>query len=1194
MTKGVLSSLAVWGRLGALVTLSLLAASALVGQAPESVRILSHVRDLRQMSSADASGGALVRIKGSVTALSGWKNSFFLQDASGGISVDRSDDADVHAGDEVEVTGVSGPGLFAPIILANHVQVLGRKRLPPARPASYADLAGGKQDSQRIELSGVVHSANVSESWGRPVLFVVVDIGGGSITARVHEFPRKDFKYLVDATVRMRGVSGTTFNEKRQFIGARLFVPSLDDVQVEQNAPADSFAIPASTIQSLLRFGSAEGLSHRVRVSGILTGQRPGHTLYLQSGSEGIVVETAQTTRLELGARVEAVGFVVPGRYSPALHEAAFRKIEQSAVPPAVHVAAADVIQVKDGFPFAPWNGLLVQLDGEIIDRTQHAGEEVWIMRDGDKVFQGQIQTGADTDAIARIANGSRVRVTGICIIEVDEDQQPRSFRIVLRSARDVAVLREPRLTIAQFLLIAGGLILLSLGTLGWIVRLRRPLPIGSTQPARNTVKLHEYCRWWARVAGLLTGCLGLIVLLGGWACNIAILRSVLPGYAAMRPATALGLVLLGLALWLNDEDKAGIFKRCIVQICAGVPLLIGVVTLLECVLGTNLYMGELMFRNSVLELAPGRMAMMTAVDLVLLGSTLLFSYQRKRFVVNQYFVVIAGSFGLFNIIGYLYGIKSFYGLAFHTGPFFTTAMALHTAGAFMVLSAGILISRPDWGVMATITSEAPGGVLARRLLPCALVIPAALGWLRWQGQLNGLYDTAFGLTLFTSSNIVIFAFMIWRSGILLNRLDLARSGAESNLRESETSFRLLADAMPQIVWTSKPDGNLDYYNQRWYDYTGMTLEKTRDWGWKSVLHPDDLENCIDRWTRAFTTGGPYEVEYRFRRAADSVYRWHLGRGVPVVNAEGKIVRWFGTCTDIEDYKQAEAENRLLNEQLEDRVRRRTGELETANQELRRFSHQLEESNTELQDFASVASHDLQEPLRKVQVFGSRLKNAYGAALDTQGRDYLERMLNATRRMQSLVQDLLAYSRVASRALPFEAVDLSLVTREVLSDLEVRIAETSALVEVGDLPSIQADPVQMRQLLQNLIGNALKFHKEEQSPIVRVHAGPAAHDGFFRLIVEDNGIGFDEKYLDRIFTVFQRLHGRAEYEGTGIGLAVCRKIAYRHGGEITAMSAPGQGATFVVTLPRQHTIHQVPEFSDLGADMNQMTVLSAR
>jgi PAS domain S-box-containing protein len=405
---------------------------------------------------------------------------------------------------------------------------------------------------------------------------------------------------------------------------------------------------------------------------------------------------------------------------------------------------------------------------------------------------------------------------------------------------------------------------------------------------------------------------------------------------------------------------------------------------------------------------------------------------------------------------------------------------------------------------------------------------------------------------------------------------------AERKLRESEASFRRLADAMPQIVFTAQPDGSFDYFNQRWYDYTGLTFEESKDGGWKSVAHPHDLPRRIDLWSRAISTGEPFEDQCRFRRKVDGVYRWHLGRALPIVNSEGKIEGWFGTCTDIEDYKRAEAENRQLNEQLESRVSQRTAELETANGALKNSTDRLERSNRDLQDFATVASHDLQEPLRKVQVFGSRLKKNCGPLLDAQGQDYLERMLNAGRRMQTLVEDLLAFSRVTSQARPFVEVDLSVVTQEVLSDLEVRIAETGARVQLGELPTIDADPAQIRQLLQNLIGNALKFHKKEQAPVIRIYAASTTQDGFFRLMVEDDGIGFDEKYLDRIFTVFQRLHGRAEYEGTGIGLAVCRKIAHRHGGEITAISAPGKGATFVVTLRHGAGIRQFARIADSG------------
>jgi signal transduction histidine kinase len=285
----------------------------------------------------------------------------------------------------------------------------------------------------------------------------------------------------------------------------------------------------------------------------------------------------------------------------------------------------------------------------------------------------------------------------------------------------------------------------------------------------------------------------------------------------------------------------------------------------------------------------------------------------------------------------------------------------------------------------------------------------------------------------------------------------------------------------------------------------------------------------------------------------------------------------------------------LMARDLE-RRRQSESQLRAAADELRSTGAALERSNRELQDFASVASHDLQEPLRKIQAFGDRLKARFADALTADGIDYLQRMQAAANRMQTLINDLLSFSRVTSRAQPYIRVDLNQVVREVLVDLEIRLEQMGGRVEiVGQLPTLDADPVQMRQLVQNLIGNALKFHKPDEKPLVIITAQWPGHPLADRsvldrlatgngemdelsagpppqhcqLIVADNGIGFDLKYLDRIFTVFQRLHGRSEFEGTGVGLAVCRKIAHRHGGSITAHSAPGQGATFIVTLPLQ-------------------------
>lgn len=232
---------------------------------------------------------------------------------------------------------------------------------------------------------------------------------------------------------------------------------------------------------------------------------------------------------------------------------------------------------------------------------------------------------------------------------------------------------------------------------------------------------------------------------------------------------------------------------------------------------------------------------------------------------------------------------------------------------------------------------------------------------------------------------------------------------------------------------------------------------------------------------------------------------------------------------------------------------------------LRLYASALAQNNRELQDFAFVASHDLQEPLRKIVAFGKRLEDSSSEALSEESRDYLERMQRAAQRMQTLMSDLLDFSRVTTRAQPFITMDLNSVVAEVISDLETRVEQTGGRVEVGMLPVIEADRVQMRQLLQNLIANALKFHRHDLAPVVRVTATIASDQCV--LSVEDNGIGFELKYLDRIFTPFQRLHGRNEYEGTGMGLAICRKIAERHGGSVTALSSPGKGSTFIVTMP---------------------------
>lgn len=339
---------------------------------------------------------------------------------------------------------------------------------------------------------------------------------------------------------------------------------------------------------------------------------------------------------------------------------------------------------------------------------------------------------------------------------------------------------------------------------------------------------------------------------------------------------------------------------------------------------------------------------------------------------------------------------------------------------------------------------------------------------------------------------------------------------------------------------------------------------------------PFDLERGFERWERALAAGevlcGPV------RSFPDSERALLEARGVRSLLAVPiRIGDAFWGAMTLADVS-AEREWRPAEITVMQTVADTLGdgfERHRMAEDLAGTARRLESSNRELRDFAYAASHDLQEPLRKITTFGDRLRERSADVLDETARDYLARMQNAAVRMQKLIESLLLYSRVTTKAEPFATVDLGQVVREVLSDLEVRVEATGATVAADGLPLVHADPLQMRQLFQNLLGNALKFRRPDVAPLIRVQAeavevAPDADSpatAWYELSVADNGIGFDPKYAEKIFGVFQRLHGRDQYEGTGVGLAICRKIVERHGGAITAAATPGEGATFVFRLP---------------------------
>lgn len=377
-------------------------------------------------------------------------------------------------------------------------------------------------------------------------------------------------------------------------------------------------------------------------------------------------------------------------------------------------------------------------------------------------------------------------------------------------------------------------------------------------------------------------------------------------------------------------------------------------------------------------------------------------------------------------------------------------------------------------------------------------------------------------------------------AGVVLVFRDITeRRVAEKAIHENEERFRAFVVALPELVWTSHASGEFEYLNPRVRGFAGWgedeEVPKAR---WFDLIHPEDRRDYLDRWAHSLKTGDPFEMQCRLQRAADRGYRWFLCRAVPVHDPAGRTIRWVGTCTDIHC------------------------QIENAEQ-LQRANAALQQSNSDLEQFAYAASHDLQEPLRMVAVYSQLLQQEYEDRLDEQARSYIGFAVNGARRMEALLKDLLFYSRVSSGpANGQEIVDANHALEMALLNLEGAIRDSDAVIESSELPELAIPELHLVQLLQNLISNAIKY-RGTAPPRVQVEAqrdGPR-----WRLSVRDNGIGIEPQYLTQIFGVFKRLHGQ-EYEGTGIGLAMCQKIVERNGGRIWVESEPGKGSTFLFTL----------------------------
>jgi PAS domain S-box-containing protein len=412
-------------------------------------------------------------------------------------------------------------------------------------------------------------------------------------------------------------------------------------------------------------------------------------------------------------------------------------------------------------------------------------------------------------------------------------------------------------------------------------------------------------------------------------------------------------------------------------------------------------------------------------------------------------------------------------------------------------------------------------------------------------------------------------------------------------LKDSKSRFLFLADAMPQIVWKATPDGRLSYYNQRWYQFTGLTPEQSKDWGWAQILHPDDLQNSIERWTQAHTTGAPFEVEHRYRRGSDGEYRWHLERALPRLDVRGAIVEWIGTCTDIHHQKQASAQLKQSHDELEARVCERTAELKIAKD--------IAETTTGAKsEFLANMSHEIRTPITAIIGFAELLLRQSESPEDRV--EYVQIVRRNAKHLLDVINDILDLSKIEAGKMTLETADCDLprFLADVLSTMRPRAVDKGLKLGIefaGGIPrTIQTDSMKFRQILMNLLGNAIKF-TQQGSVRLLVRFKSVKFANVLWVEVQDTGIGLKPDESERLFEAFTQADKSTtrRFGGTGLGLTISRRLARLLGGDIQVESNPGVGSTFSLCIDcgSVQRTQMLDGLSESGLPMSVLPVVSS-
>jgi PAS domain S-box-containing protein len=1038
--------------------------------------VLKEARQVRELSSEKATLGYPIQLHAVVTYSDSRNADLFVQDATAGIYVNPANLAlPLRAGQYVEVEGTTGPGVFASEIDNPRVRILGEAPLPVPRRVSGEELASGVQDSQFVEVEGIVMSAGEDE--GRLLLH---------IASKAVEFPvyvlgqKPAAENLVGAAVRLRGVSSGIYNAKLQFTGAALMVLGFKNLSVEGPAPTDLFSIPLRPIHVVLRLSSQGAFSQRVRVRGVVTLQRPGRSIFISDGQQGVEVQTGQTTVLKAGDQVEVVGFPAVGSYSPILKDAIFRKTGTGPPPQPVTVTAQQALT-------GSFDSELIRIQGRLLDFGREAGLRTLSISTDNLSFRAELQEQIAEQALAHVRIGGLVQLTGICKIRVDENMAPVDFGLLLRAPEDVVVIQQPPWwTLERSLALFGFTALGVLSVLVWVVMLRRRVQ-NQTETIRATLESTEEGILVVDERGKITAFNEKFAEL--WPVPESILAS-------------------------RDEDNVFSCLSSRLKDPVRFHMRVG-----------QLYAHPNEQSDDVIELRDGRIFERHSSPQQVRGKN----------------------------VGRVWGFRDVTER--------TRAEEVRSKLAAIVESSDdAIIGRTLDG---TITSwnkgaEALFGYRADEMVGKSVSVLAAedrvdefaafFQSLR-QGEKITHFETVrkrkdgsridVSLTISPVRNAA--GDVVGASTIARDITE--RKRAEETLQESEERYRLLFERNLAGVYSVTVDGCLLDCNDacaRIFGYESaseMLEHRAGDLYFDSTAHDEFLGSLKEH-------GSLTNFEHCLRRK-DGTALWVLENATLVMSGEGEVPYIEGSLIDISNRRQAEIE-------------------------LRNAKTTAESANRAKSEFLAMMSHEIRTPMNGIV---GMTELALDTPLSCEQREYLSLVRESSDTLLTLINDILDFSKIEAGKLSLDVgeFDLQDTLSHTLRALAPRADVKGLELTWEALPGLPArfvgDPGRLRQILVNLVGNAIKFTERGEVDL-RVEIESQGKDwATLHFCVTDTGIGIPREKQQRIFEAFMQADSSTtrKYGGTGLGLAISTRLVKLMEGRIWVESEPNKGSRFHFT-----------------------------